>query len=453
MSTSVDDRQVIPPDDGGDLSDDEILARCSEIEAARRAMLAEHIRLLRELEARKLYYIDGHRDLAGFGRAQYRWADRDAKAHRDLERFCRTCPQVVDQLTIGRVGSAQAFLLARLSRAPRVGMYVAEQIDDFLEHAANLSYMAFEQYVTAWKYLMDQDGPDPDRAHRNRKASLSQSGLSGMLNVEGPAVDHARLKVILAHFEEIEFQRDWAAAKQQWGEEVAVDRLARTVQQRRYDAFQEMVRHVALPKLVDPDLPSDDSDDIDAADDTDAAETDVETPEADGPVEAILNIVIDADTAVHGLEQLLGISLMAPVRSPFGPGRAFCHTFDGDPIAARDAVLAGIAGKIRIILRGSDGLPVAMSSASRLFTGAVRDAVLMTATHCTHPGCIVAASRCQIDHLHPAHRGGVTSVHNGAVACGHHNRWRYTSKSKVVRLNDGTVATYRADGTRVAPPV
>ena len=198
MSTTIDDDpQVVPPDDSGELSDQEILARCRDLEARRRADLAEHIRLFRELEARKLYYDDGHRDLAGFGRAEYRWADRDAKAHRDLERFARTCPQVLEQLTIGRVGSAQAFLLARLSRAPRVGMYVTEQIDDFLDHAARLSYLDFEQYVTAWKYLMDQDGPDPDRAHRNRKASLTQTGLTGMLNVEGPAIDHARLKTMM----------------------------------------------------------------------------------------------------------------------------------------------------------------------------------------------------------------------------------------------------------------
>jgi hypothetical protein len=151
-------------------------------------MLAEHIRLLRELEVRKLYYADGHRDLAGYGRAEFRWADRDAKAHRDLERLCRTCPQVLDALTIGRVGAAQVFLLARLARAPRVGIYVAEQIDDFLDHAAKLSFLAFEQYVIAWKCLMDQDGPDPDRAHRNRKASLGQTGLTGQVRCRGTRV-------------------------------------------------------------------------------------------------------------------------------------------------------------------------------------------------------------------------------------------------------------------------
>ncbi len=434
MSTVVDDPLVDPPE----ISDEEILQRCRDIEARRRADLAEHITLLRELERRKLYYADGHRDLAGYGRAEFRWADRDAKAHRDLERLCRTCPQVLQALTIGRVGSAQVFLLARLARAPRVGMYVAEQIDDFLDHAAKLSYLAFEQYVIAWKCLMDQDGPDPDRAHRNRKASLGHTGLTGRFDVEGPASDHARLKLMLAHFEEIEFHRDWTAAKAQWGDDVSVDKLLRTASQRRYDAFQELLRHVTLPKLVDPELQD--------------GETADESPEADGPVTTVLNIVIDAESAVHGLEQLLGISTMAPVRSPFGPGRAFCHTLDGDPIALRDAVLAGIAGKVRIVLRGGDGLPTAMSSASRLFTGAIRDAVLMTATHCTHDGCIVAGSKCQIDHLHPSSQGGETSVGNGALACGHHNRWRYLAKVNVVRLPDGTIATFRPDGSRIAPP-
>ena len=115
-------------------------------------------------------------------------------------------------------------------------------------------------------------------------------------------------------------------------------------------------------------------------------------------------------------------------------------------------MLAGIAGKIRIVLRGSDGIPVAMSSAQRLFSGAIRDAVMMTATHCTHVGCIVPASLCQVDHLHPHSHGGQTCVHNGDIACGHHNRWRYTAKATVKRLPDGTIATYRADGTRIAAP-
>ncbi len=489
MSTMVDPQAGSPPDGGPEiLTDDEVLARCRSIEERRRADLAEHLRLLHELERRRLYFADGHRDLAGFGRAEYRWADRDARAHRDLERLCRECPQVLDQLTIGRVGTAQVFLLARLARAPRVGLYVAEQIDDFLEHAANLPYLTFEQYVLAWKCLMDADGPDPDRAHRNRSASLRQAGLLGRFEVEGPAIDHAKLKALMARFEEIEFQRDWAAAKERWGDDVSVDRLARTAAQRRYDAFQNLLDHVTLPKLPvfrDADLQDADTDtsaDTDTGNRGDASvPTDATIPAAEqhgctgedcrtgdadehradhtgrpvpsSPVETVVNIVIDGDTFLHGLELLLGISLTSPVRSPFGPDRAYCQTFDGDPIGVRDAVLAALAGKVRLVLRGPDGAPIAMTSASRLFTGALRDAVLLTATHCTHPGCTVPASKCQIDHLLPVHQGGVTEACNGCVACGHHNRWRYLAGATVVRLFDGTIATYRADGTRIAPPV
>ncbi len=494
MSTMVDPQAGSPPDGGPEvLTDDEVLARCRHIEERRRADLAEHVRLLRELERRKLYYGDGHRDLAGFGRAEHRWADRDAKAHRDLERLCRECPQILDQLTIGRVGAAQVFLLARLARAPRVGLYVAEQIDDFLDHAANLPYLAFEQYVLAWKCLMDADGPDPERAHRNRSASLRQTGLLGRFEAEGPAIDHARLKALMARFEEIEFQRDWTAAKERWGDDVSTDRLARTAAQRRYDAFQNLLDHVTLPKLPtfrdadlqDADLQDGDTEAAtggDAAADGDASVPTDEThrtaerhgctgedccagdpdehrvehtgrPTPSSPVETVVNLVIDGDTFLHGLELLLGISLTTPVRSPFGPDRAFCQTFDGDPIGVRDAVLAALVGKVRLVLRGPDGVPVGMTSSTRLFTGALRDAVLLTATHCTHPGCTVPASKCEIDHLRPVHQGGVTEACNGCVACGHHNRWRYLAGATVVRLADGTIATYRADGTRIAAPV
>ena len=83
----------------------------------------------------------------------------------------------------------------------------------------------------------------------------------------------------------------------------------------------------------------------------------------------------------------------------------------------------------------------------------IRDAVLATATHCTHPGCTVPATRCQIDHMHPASHGGCTSTYNGCVRCGHHNRWRHRTGATVTRHPDGTIITHRADGTRIAPPL
>lgn len=425
MSMVIDPPAAAPPwPDEALWSDADLVEACRAVEARRRADLAQHVRLLIEVERRKAYVADGHRDLAGFGRCEHRWSDHDARAHRDLERLCRLCPQVLDRLAVGRLGTAQGFLLARLARAPRVGQYVVEQIDDFLDHAAQMTYAEFEQHLRAWRSLVDEDGPDPDRAHRQRHASYGQVGSAWRFLLEGPSADLAQLRAALARFEDIEFERDRAAVIEEHGDDEG-HRFPRTAAQRRYDAFQNLLRHTAAPTADD---------------------------EGSGGAATIVNIVVDGESFLHGLERLLGLGGPRPVRSPFGPGRAFCHTFDGDPIGLRDAVVAALAGRVRILLRGADGLPAAMSSSSRLFTGALRDAVLSTATQCTHPGCTVRATRCQIDHLLPVHRGGVTSVHNGAPGCGHHNRWRYASGVTVVRLADGTIATYRPDGRRLARP-
>jgi hypothetical protein len=170
------------------------------------------------------------------------------------------------------------------------------------------------------------------------------------------------------------------------------------------------------------------------------------------PVETVVNLVIDGESFLHGLELLLGLSGFRKTRTPFGPDRGLCQTFDGDPIALRDTVAAALADKIRIVLRNTDGTTAAMSSKQRLFTGAIRDAVLLTATHCTHPGCIVAASHCQIDHMNPHSNGGTTDTINATIDCGHHNRWKHAHGIRTTRLPDGTIATYRPNGTRIAPP-
>ena len=154
-----------------------------------------------------------------------------------------------------------------------------------------------------------------------------------------------------------------------------------------------------------------------------------------------MNLVIDGESVRHGLELAFGTNLYRSVRTPFGPDRGYCQTFDGDPVALRDTVAAALAGKIRIVLRNADGTVAAMSSKQRLFTGALRDAVLLTAT------C------CKIDHSLPHSQGGPTSTDNANPGCGHHNRWRHTAGIRVVRLPDGTIATYRPNGTRIAPPV
>ncbi|MBI5089182.1 MAG: HNH endonuclease [Actinobacteria bacterium] len=96
------------------------------------------------------------------------------------------------------------------------------------------------------------------------------------------------------------------------------------------------------------------------------------------------------------------------------------------------------------------GIVLHMGRRRRLFTGAQRDAVLLAATRCTHPGCETASGDSQADHLQPHSHGGTTSTLNGAPACGTHNRWRYTHHARTVLDARGHWHTYRKDGTEVA---
>ena len=57
----------------------------------------------------------------------------------------------------------------------------------------------------------------------------------------------------------------------------------------------------------------------------------------------------------------------------------------------------------------------------RLFTGATRTAVHARDRGCTHPSCDEPLDRCQIDHIVPWSRGGLTVQANGEDKCRFHN--------------------------------
>ena len=122
-------------------------------------------------------------------------------------------------------------------------------------------------------------------------------------------------------------------------------------------------------------------------------------------------------------------------------------TIDGmllDPVAVLQASLEGY---VRFVVLDDDGVPIRWGRERRLFQGAARDAVMMLAPHCTHPGCRVPTSRSQADHLQPWAHGGATNPDNGGPQCSRHNRWRnngYRSKRWRHMWH-----TYRPDGTQI----
>ena len=75
-----------------------------------------------------------------------------------------------------------------------------------------------------------------------------------------------------------------------------------------------------------------------------------------------------------------------------------------------------------------DGTPerVVTITRRRTFDGGLRRLIGVRDQQCFHPYCDTPAPRCQVDHIQPYAAGGVTSIDNGRLACGFHNRARNT---------------------------
>jgi Domain of unknown function (DUF222) len=71
---------------------------------------------------------------------------------------------------------------------------------------------------------------------------------------------------------------------------------------------------------------------------------------------------------------------------------------------------------------GGDGQVLDLGKSRRLFTGAVRRALVLRDGGCSFPSCPRPPRWCEGHHIVPAGEGGPTCVDNGCLLCGHHHR-------------------------------
>jgi hypothetical protein len=114
---------------------------------------------------------------------------------------------------------------------------------------------------------------------------------------------------------------------------------------------------------------------------------------------------------------------------------------------------AGLAARLRSQLPGILGavsLPLDIGEPTATVPPHLRRAVALRDRHCAFPGCAQQPSACQVHHLIPRARGGVTALHNLAMLCSFHHliaihRWGWH-----LALNaDGTTTATSPDGRRV----
>jgi hypothetical protein len=286
--------------------------------------------------------------------------------------------------------------------------------------------------VTNWRLLADQDGADPSRSMRDRSATLSRHDDGFSFHADGPVIDGEELAAVLKQYEQAEWDRDWSWVQAQYGDDAVPALMPRTLQQRRYDAFVAILRDA------------------------------VATPPGSTPREPLVNLMMDDVTLAETIDFLFGDGDATrstdradppdPADAGGPPRRRYSQTTDGQFVPPIEILLGALRGQIRRVVTDRRGVVLDLGRRRRLFSGANRQAVLLAATRCTHPGCLVASSSSQADHLTPYSLGGRTATADAGPACGHHNRWRYVTGATTMLDDRGRWKTRRADGTDIAPP-
>lgn len=105
-----------------------------------------------------------------------------------------------------------------------------------------------------------------------------------------------------------------------------------------------------------------------------------------------------------------------------GTMERLCELADGTVVPADSLVpYFGVADLETVLFDGPN--TILTVSRARTFRGAVRRAIEVRDRWCQHPcGCDEPAAHCDVDHIDPYGRGGVTAQSTGRLACPTHNR-------------------------------
>ena len=411
MSSQVPSVAEIPAMLPADL---EALAR--RLDGERRRVEAALATLVHRVGEAGAYANDGHRSAKAWGRAACNWSGGEAARFQKAGRMLARFESAATAASAGEIGVAQLHALAAVVANPRVVEHLEASEELLVSQASVLDYDDYVTMLAHWEALADENGAhdDHERAHRDRNAHMSMVGERFYLDANGGAASGVELMEIFEQFCRSEFLADWDAGVARHGDAMAPHLLERTDAQRRYDALQAIFGAAAVSG---------------------------QSPTG----EPVVNIIVGHELFEHHLRRALG-ERPEPL-DPNNPAHR-CETSDGVGIDPADMLVAAALGHVRRIVMDSAGVIVDVGRKHRLFTGALRDAVMLVSHRCIWPGCYRPASQCEADHTLPFAHAGPTAAHNGGPACGHHNRWKtrgYTTR----RDPNGQWHHYRPDHTEI----
>lgn len=330
---------------------------------------AAHVAAVARLDVSGAWAPSGARSAAHFVGWKGHLPLPRARALQRCGRQLRELPATAEAFAAGRISVDHVRLLAHAhGTAPEA--FEADEAR-LVEAAATLLFSSFETTIRYWVHRHDPDGAAADAAsqHAQRRVDCSET-------FEGTVVIDALLDPVtgaivareLARLEQELFEADWAEARDRLGDAATAADLARTPKQRRADALRLMAeRSAAKP--------------------ADATEPRV-----------LLQVLVGHESVEQLCELSNGTVLFPGLLLP----------------------VLRYADVERIVFDGPSKV-IDVGVRRRLFTGATRTAVHARDRGCTHPSCDEPLDRCQVDHVVPWSRGGLTIQTNGEDKCGFHN--------------------------------
>ena len=331
-------------------------------------------RITAAADARRVWADDGSRSCGAWMAHRCRLPIGPARAEVWLGRRLRTMPAAAEAFAAGDISVRHAMVLASLARG-RTAEYFVRDEALLVDHARTMSWADFVRAIEYWRQHADPDGVERDADHDDalRRVHLSP-GMRGTGILDGmlTPLGHATVDAALRRVEQELFEADWAAARAEHGDAATACHLTRTPAQRRHDALVELARRAV------------------------AAPADGKRPRP------LISVFVGYETFKGRICQLAGGTVVSP----------------GTVASLLDEALIE-----RVVFDGPSR--VVDLGRARRFTGAVRRALEVRDQRCTHRGCEQPAERCQGDHVHAWTAGGTTTVDNGQLRCGFHNRWRW----------------------------
>lgn len=355
--------------DAAELSDDELSDAVVELQRQSERLAAARAALVSVWDARQSWAADGARTGAAWLAAKCRMSKRSARREVRRARALRHMPVASEALAAGEIGVDHLDALSRVRR-DHLAECFARAERQLVGHTKRLPFHHFHKTVRYWEQLADPDGVEDRAAKRyaDRGAHLSKTfdgtqALDALFDVVGGA----EFAAVFDSIEKELFDADWAEAKATYGDDVSLDKLARTPAQRR-------------------------------------AAT---TPKDGQRPRFVARAIIDFNTLWDRI----------------------CELSDGTVLTPGEAARIITRADIERVVFDTPSRVIDISAKQRLFTGATRRAVEVRDRECWHDTCDEPAEHCDIDHIQRFEHGGPTTQTNGRPACPYHNPGRRRPKT------------------------